>query len=70
MIGYEFHPEAEIDLDTIWEFIAEDNIGAADCLAKGSFEKRPFPGPRFFIAMTSPSPDQFMRALTNVYTFV
>jgi plasmid stabilization system protein ParE len=30
MIGYEFHPEAEIDLDTIWEFIAEDNIPAAD----------------------------------------
>jgi toxin ParE1/3/4 len=30
MIGYEFHPEAEIDLDIIWEFIAEDNIPAAD----------------------------------------
>ncbi|MGA2712577.1 MAG: type II toxin-antitoxin system RelE/ParE family toxin [Bryobacteraceae bacterium] len=30
MKGYEFHPEAEIDLDTIWEFIAEDNPDAAD----------------------------------------
>jgi len=30
MIGHEFHPEAEIDLDTIWEFIAEDHIDAAD----------------------------------------
>src|SRR5580692_11698190 len=30
MKGYEFHPEAEIDLDTIWQFIAEDNPDAAD----------------------------------------
>lgn len=28
--GYEFHPEAEIDLDQIWEYIAFDNIDAAD----------------------------------------
>jgi len=28
--GYEFHPEAEIDLDAIWEFTAEDNHRAAD----------------------------------------
>jgi hypothetical protein len=28
--GHEFHPEAEIDLDAIWEFIAEDNHVAAD----------------------------------------
>ncbi len=27
MTGYDFHPEAEIDLDAIWEFIAEDNQG-------------------------------------------
>jgi toxin ParE1/3/4 len=32
MKGYEFHPEAEIDLDTIWEYIAEDNEDAADQL--------------------------------------
>ena len=25
MNGYAFHPEAEIDLDAIWEYIAEDN---------------------------------------------
>jgi plasmid stabilization system protein ParE len=28
--GYEFHPEAETDLDEIWEYIAADNIDAAD----------------------------------------
>ena len=30
MRGYDFHPEAEVDLDAIWEFIAEDNHLAAD----------------------------------------
>lgn len=30
MRGYAFHPEAEIDLDAIWEFIAEDSQLAAD----------------------------------------
>jgi len=25
-----FHPEAEADLDAIWEFIAEDSLEAAD----------------------------------------
>ncbi len=30
MTGYDFHPEAAIDLDEIWEFIAEDNLDAAD----------------------------------------
>ena len=30
MKEYEFHPEAEIDLDTAWEYIAEDNPDAAD----------------------------------------
>jgi plasmid stabilization system protein ParE len=30
MKEYEFHPEAEIDLDAIWEYIAEDNPNAAD----------------------------------------
>lgn len=30
MTGYEFHPEAEIDLDEIWEYIAAENISAAD----------------------------------------
>lgn len=29
-----FHPEAFTDLVDIWEFIAEDNIEAADGLAK------------------------------------
>lgn len=30
MSGYAFHPEAFADLDEIWEYIAEDNILAAD----------------------------------------
>jgi plasmid stabilization system protein ParE len=30
MTGYDFHPEAVIDLDGIWDFIAEDNLDAAD----------------------------------------
>ncbi len=30
MIGYDFHPEAVLDLDQIWEFIRTDNLDAAD----------------------------------------
>lgn len=30
MTGYDFHPDAEADIDAIWEFIAEDNPDAAD----------------------------------------
>ena len=30
MNGFAFHPEAFSDLDNIWEFIAQDNIDAAD----------------------------------------
>jgi toxin ParE1/3/4 len=30
VIGYGFHPEAEIDLNDIWEYIAADNLDAAD----------------------------------------
>ena len=30
MTGYDFHPEAAVDLDEIWEFIAADNLEAAD----------------------------------------
>jgi plasmid stabilization system protein ParE len=30
MRGYDFHPDAEVDLDAIWEFIAQDNDLAAD----------------------------------------
>jgi len=28
MIGYDFHPEAALDLDEIWEFIAEASLDA------------------------------------------
>jgi plasmid stabilization system protein ParE len=30
MTGYEFHPEARLDLEEIWEFIRADNLDAAD----------------------------------------
>jgi plasmid stabilization system protein ParE len=30
MSGYAFHPEAFADLDEIWEYIARDNVDAAD----------------------------------------
>jgi plasmid stabilization system protein ParE len=30
MSGYDFHPEAAVDLDEIWDFIAEGNLDAAD----------------------------------------
>jgi toxin ParE1/3/4 len=30
MTGYDFHPEAETDLDEIWEYIAGENASAAD----------------------------------------
>jgi plasmid stabilization system protein ParE len=28
--GYDFHPDARLDLDEIWEFIGADNLEAAD----------------------------------------
>jgi len=30
MTAYDFHPQAVIDLEEIWEFIAEDNLNIAD----------------------------------------
>ena len=30
MTGYDFHPDAALDLDEIWEFIAADNLDGAD----------------------------------------
>lgn len=30
MITYDFHPEARLDLDEIWQFIGGDNLAAAD----------------------------------------
>jgi len=32
MTAYDFHPEAGTDLDEIWEYIAADNVDAADRL--------------------------------------
>jgi toxin ParE1/3/4 len=30
MTGHDFHPQARVDLDEIWEFIRADNLDAAD----------------------------------------
>jgi plasmid stabilization system protein ParE len=30
MSGYAFHPDAFADLDEIWEYVAQDNVDAAD----------------------------------------
>jgi plasmid stabilization system protein ParE len=30
MSGYAFHPDARGDLDEIWDYIAADNLDAAD----------------------------------------
>jgi len=30
MTGYDFHPQARVDLDEIWEFIRADNLDASD----------------------------------------
>jgi len=30
MIGYDFHPEAENDVNEIWDYIAFDKVDAAD----------------------------------------
>ena len=30
MSGYAFHPDGFADLDEIWEYIAQDNVDAAD----------------------------------------
>jgi plasmid stabilization system protein ParE len=32
MTGHDFHPEAVVDLDEIWDFIATDNLDAPDRL--------------------------------------
>ena len=32
MSTYSFHPDAFADLNEIWEYIAQDNVGAADRL--------------------------------------
>jgi toxin ParE1/3/4 len=48
MTAYDFHPEARIDLDEIWEYIATDNLDAADRVIAEIFSGIralvPFPG--------------------------
>ncbi len=38
MSGFVVHPEALADLDDIWEYIAADNVGAADRLLEEIYE--------------------------------
>jgi toxin ParE1/3/4 len=38
MSGFVLHPEALTDLDDIWEYIAADNVGAADRLLEEIYE--------------------------------
>ena len=45
MTGYAFHPEALLDLDEVWEFIAKDSLDAADRVVAeilAAFEKISF----------------------------
>jgi plasmid stabilization system protein ParE len=35
MTGYDFHPEAETDLNEIWDYIAAENSAAADRVSAG-----------------------------------
>jgi plasmid stabilization system protein ParE len=43
MTGYDFHPEARVDLGEIWEFIRADNFDAADRTIAEIFGLVPFP---------------------------
>jgi plasmid stabilization system protein ParE len=36
--GYILHPEAYIDIDELWEFIAQDNLDAADRVREEIYE--------------------------------
>ena len=38
MSAFVLHPEAYADLDEIWEYIAEDNLDAADRVLEEIFE--------------------------------
>jgi plasmid stabilization system protein ParE len=37
MTQYDFHPEAEIDPTEIWDYIADDNVSAADRVVLRTF---------------------------------
>ena len=41
MSGYAFHPDAFADLDEIWEYIAQDNVDAADRVLADPFDPHP-----------------------------
>jgi plasmid stabilization system protein ParE len=44
MTGYDFHPEAEADLNEIWGYIAADSVDAAFAEIHGALENVvPFP---------------------------
>ena len=41
MTGYAFHPDAFADLGEIWEYLAENNVDAADRVLADIHSRRP-----------------------------
>ena len=56
MNGYDLHPEAIVDLDEIWEFIAADSVAAADKVNDRILDAiaAVVPFPQATVALTSP----------------
>jgi toxin ParE1/3/4 len=63
MSGFALHPDAVTDIDEIWEFIAADNLDAADRTINEIFEKIgslvPFPHAGHFRADLTSRPLRF-----------
>ena len=63
MTGFDFHPEALADLDEIWDFIAVDNLEAADRVVEDILAAVralvPFPGQGHQRADLTPRPLRF-----------
>ena len=54
MSGFVLHPEATTDLEEIWEYIASDNLDAADSCPRGNLQRDPVPS-RFSLHRPQPS---------------
>jgi plasmid stabilization system protein ParE len=65
MSGYILHPEAFIDLDELWEFIAQDNQDAADRVREEIYQTIhhlvPFPHQGYRRPNLTTRPVRFMR---------
>jgi plasmid stabilization system protein ParE len=53
MSEFVLHPHACTDLDKIWEYIAADNLDAADRMREEIYESDPIPGP---VSLYRPQP--------------